>query len=140
MEDKKGKTVATLFGKWDESLYYIIGGNPGKGKGSNNESSKPHLLWKRSPAPEHQTRYNLTQFAITLNELTPGLKVSIYSISFFFFFNPTFLLCLMVTFHKISACLVSVLVIQNNVEILINVILTKCSHAQFHVKKLILSG
>nr|KYP40759.1 Oxysterol-binding protein 1 [Cajanus cajan] len=73
VEDKKGKTVATLFGKWDESLHYVIGGNSGKGKGSN-PSSKPHLLWKRNPAPEHQTRYNLTQFAMTLNELTPGLK------------------------------------------------------------------
>ncbi|KAK7410947.1 hypothetical protein VNO78_02195 [Psophocarpus tetragonolobus] len=73
VEDKKGRTVATLFGKWDESLHYVIGGNSGKGKGSN-VSSKPHLLWKRSPEPEIQTRYNLTQFAITLNELTPGLK------------------------------------------------------------------
>ncbi|CAJ1974770.1 unnamed protein product [Sphenostylis stenocarpa] len=73
VEDKKGKTVANIFGKWDESLHYVIGGSSGKGKGSN-ESSKPHLLWKRSPAPEHQTRYNFTQFAITLNEITPGLK------------------------------------------------------------------
>ncbi|XP_027360753.1 oxysterol-binding protein-related protein 1B-like [Abrus precatorius] len=73
VEDKKGRTAATLFGKWDESLHYVIGGNSGKGKGSN-VSSKPHLLWKRNPAPEHQTRYNLTQFAITLNELTPGLQ------------------------------------------------------------------
>ncbi|KAL2347146.1 hypothetical protein Fmac_001146 [Flemingia macrophylla] len=73
VEDKKGKTVATLFGKWDESLHCVIGGNSGKGKGSN-ASSKPHLLWKRSPPPEHQTRYNLTQFAMTLNEIIPGLK------------------------------------------------------------------
>lgn len=75
MEDKKGKTVATLFGKWDESLHYVVGGQSGKGKGSNHGSSKPHLLWKRNPLPEQQTRYNLTQFAITLNEITPGLKV-----------------------------------------------------------------
>ncbi|CAL0319769.1 unnamed protein product [Lupinus luteus] len=73
VEDKKGKNVGTIFGKWDESLHYIIGGNSGKGKGSN-VSSKPNLLWKRSPPPEHQTRYNLTQFAITLNEITPDLK------------------------------------------------------------------
>ncbi|RDY14652.1 Oxysterol-binding protein-related protein 1C, partial [Mucuna pruriens] len=73
VEDKKGKTVATIFGKWDESLYYVMGGNTGKGKGSD-VSSKPHLLWKRNPPPEHQTRYNLTQFAIILNEITPGLK------------------------------------------------------------------
>ncbi|QCE15074.1 oxysterol-binding protein-related protein 1B-like isoform X1 [Vigna unguiculata] len=73
VEDKKGKTVATLIGKWDESLHYVIGGSFGKGKGSN-ESSKPHFLWKKNPPPEHQTRYNFTQFAITLNEITPGLK------------------------------------------------------------------
>lgn len=76
MEDKKGKNVATLFGKWDESLHYVIGGNSGKGKGSN-VSSKPHLIWKRNQPPEQQTRYNLTQFAITLNEITPGLKVAV---------------------------------------------------------------
>ncbi|KAH1126154.1 hypothetical protein GYH30_015264 [Glycine max] len=74
VEDKKGRTVATIFGKWDESLHFIIGGNSGKGKRSSNVSSKPHLLWKRNPTPEYQTRYNLTQFAITLNEITPGLK------------------------------------------------------------------
>ncbi|KAF1870990.1 hypothetical protein Lal_00020724 [Lupinus albus] len=73
VEDKKGKNVGTIFGKWDESLHYVIGGNSDKGKGSN-VPSKPNLLWKRSPPPEYQTRYNLTQFAITLNEMTPGLK------------------------------------------------------------------
>ncbi|KAG5046037.1 hypothetical protein JHK86_015443 [Glycine max] len=88
VEDKKGRTVATIFGKWDESLHFIIGGNSGKGKRSSNVSSKPHLLWKRNPTPEYQTRYNLTQFAITLNEITPGLKVSIDSTVFHF--NPTF--------------------------------------------------
>ncbi|KAK2391257.1 oxysterol-binding protein-related protein 1C [Trifolium repens] len=72
VEDKKGKTAATLFGKWDDSLHYIIGGHSGKGKGSN--SSKAHMLWKRNQLPEQQTRYNLTEFALTLNEITPGLK------------------------------------------------------------------
>ncbi|KAG5035441.1 hypothetical protein JHK87_010351 [Glycine soja] len=74
VEDKKGRTVATLFGTWEESLHYVIGGNSGKGKESSYVSSKPHVLWKRSPTPEYQTRYNLTQFAMTLNEITPGLK------------------------------------------------------------------
>ncbi|GAU19522.1 hypothetical protein TSUD_303360 [Trifolium subterraneum] len=74
VEDKKGKTAATLFGKWDDSLHYIIGGHSGKGKGSNM-SSKPHMLWKKNQLPEQQTRYNLTEFALTLNEITPGLKV-----------------------------------------------------------------
>ena len=66
MEDKKGTTVATLFEKWDESLHYVIGGNFGK----------------RSLTPEYQTRYNVTQFSITLYEITPRLKVSIDSIVF----------------------------------------------------------
>uniref|UniRef100_A0A1J3FDV1 Oxysterol-binding protein-related protein 1A n=4 Tax=Noccaea caerulescens TaxID=107243 RepID=A0A1J3FDV1_NOCCA len=67
VEDKNGKTVAKLFGKWDESMHYVMIGNQGKA----NES---HLLWKRNKAPENPTRYNLTRFGMTLNELTPGLK------------------------------------------------------------------
>lgn len=70
VQDKNGKTVATVFGKWDESIHYINGDASEKGKGS-----EPQLLWKKSKPPKHQTRYNFTSFAITLNELTPGLKV-----------------------------------------------------------------
>ncbi|PPS14704.1 hypothetical protein GOBAR_AA05873 [Gossypium barbadense] len=44
-----------------------------KGKGQDS-LSETHLLWKRSKPPKYPTRYNLTRFAITLNELTPGLK------------------------------------------------------------------
>lgn len=78
MEDKKGKTVATLFGKWDDNLHYVIGGPFGKGKGSNvSSNSKPHFLWNRHQIPEQQTRYNLTEFALTLNEITPELKVTV---------------------------------------------------------------
>ncbi|KAF5442468.1 hypothetical protein F2P56_035121 [Juglans regia] len=73
VQDRNGKTVATLFGKWDESMYYVIGDSSGKGKGCESLSDA-RLLWKRSKPPELLTRYNLTRFAITLNELTPGLK------------------------------------------------------------------
>lgn len=73
VQDQKGKTVATMIGKWDESLHYVLGEFSKKGKGFN--SSEAHLLWKRSKPSAFQTRYNLTRFAITLNELTPGLKV-----------------------------------------------------------------
>lgn len=66
--------VATLFGKWDESVFYVNGDCSGKGKGS--DLSEAHLLWKRSKPSQYLTRYNLTRFAIALNELTPGLKVS----------------------------------------------------------------
>ncbi|XP_006650469.3 oxysterol-binding protein-related protein 1C [Oryza brachyantha] len=73
VQDRSGRTVATLFGKWDESMHYVMGDCFGKGKGSEN-LSEAHLLWKRSRPPKFPTRYNFTRFAITLNELTPGLK------------------------------------------------------------------
>ncbi|KAI3706947.1 hypothetical protein L6452_25048 [Arctium lappa] len=70
VEDSSGKKHATLFGKWDDSMYYIIGEGPSKTKDMSDEN----LLWKRTMPPANLTRYNLTSFAITLNELTPGLK------------------------------------------------------------------
>ncbi|KAJ4962908.1 hypothetical protein NE237_022847 [Protea cynaroides] len=73
VQDKKGKTLATLFGKWDESMHYIKGDHPGKGKGPE-PSSPSYCLWKRSKPSDYPTRYSLTRFAIMLNELTPGLK------------------------------------------------------------------
>lgn len=90
VQDKNGKTVATLFGKWDESMHFVIGDSSGKDKGLES-LSEPSLLWKRSKPPKFPTRYNLTRFAITLNELTPGLKVIVQQLSFlhiFFKFNP----------------------------------------------------
>ncbi|XP_024963488.1 oxysterol-binding protein-related protein 1C-like isoform X2 [Cynara cardunculus var. scolymus] len=72
VQDHAGKTLATLIGKWDESMHYVNGDCSGKGKG--DPYSDAHLLWKRSKPPMVPTRYNLTRFAITLNELTPGLK------------------------------------------------------------------
>ncbi|XP_057972463.1 oxysterol-binding protein-related protein 1C-like [Malania oleifera] len=73
VQDRTGRTVATLFGKWDESMYYMNGDCSGKAKGSDS-LSEASLLWRRSKPSKYQTRYNLTSFAITLNELTPGLK------------------------------------------------------------------
>lgn len=74
VEDVTGKKVATLFGKWDDSMYYVNGdkGNNPKDCSSSFEAS---LLWKRTKPPVNLTRYNLTSFAITLNELTSGLQV-----------------------------------------------------------------
>lgn len=74
VQDKNGKTVATRFGKWNEILHYVMGGSNEKGKGSGL-SPEPQLVWKRSKTSKRQTKYNLTNFAVTLNELTPGLKV-----------------------------------------------------------------
>ncbi|KAJ0753777.1 putative oxysterol-binding protein [Helianthus annuus] len=72
VQDRSGKTAATLIGKWDESMHFVNGDCSGKGKG--DPFSDAHLLWRRSKPPKFPTRYNLTRFAITLNELTPGLK------------------------------------------------------------------
>ena len=81
VQDKSGKTLATLFGKWDESMHYVDG-DLSKGKG-HESLSKARLLWKRSKPPEFPTRYNLTRFAITMNELTPGLKVIFLETNYF---------------------------------------------------------
>lgn len=78
VQDQSGKTVATLIGKWDESMHYVNGEYSSKGKG-HESLSEAHLLWKRSRPPQFPTRYNLTRFAITLNELIPGLKVILWA-------------------------------------------------------------
>ncbi|KAM7491246.1 hypothetical protein LguiA_034167 [Lonicera macranthoides] len=70
IEDVNGTKVARLYGKWDDSMYYIKGDTTTKMKDLSDAS----LLWKRSKLPPNLTRYNLTSFAITLNELTPGLQ------------------------------------------------------------------
>ncbi|XP_047982820.1 oxysterol-binding protein-related protein 2A isoform X2 [Salvia hispanica] len=70
VEDTAGKKVAQLFGKWDDSMYFVSG----EGTDNAKDRSEASLLWKRNKPPPNLTRYNLTSFAITLNELTPGLK------------------------------------------------------------------
>ncbi|CAM6097742.1 unnamed protein product [Calypogeia fissa] len=73
VHNKSGEKLATLFGKWDESMYYILGDLSSKPK-HYDPMSEAVLLWRRSPPAEFPTRYGFTSFAITLNELTPGLK------------------------------------------------------------------
>ncbi|XP_042431636.1 oxysterol-binding protein-related protein 1B-like isoform X1 [Zingiber officinale] len=73
IEDTKGLKVASLLGKWDDSMYYSLDNAIWKSK-TSNLSENATLLWKRNKLPDDPTRYNLTSFAITLNELTPGLK------------------------------------------------------------------
>lgn len=75
VQDRNGKTVATLFGKWDESMHYLKGDCSGREKGFDSLSGA-RLLWKRSSPPKFLTRYNLSRFAVTLNELTPGIEVT----------------------------------------------------------------
>ncbi|XP_020263738.1 oxysterol-binding protein-related protein 2A-like isoform X2 [Asparagus officinalis] len=71
VEDTMGNKVAALIGKWDDSMYYITGDDVSKTKLSTENAT---LLWKRNKPPENPTRYNLSSFAITLNELTPNLQ------------------------------------------------------------------
>ncbi|XP_078155381.1 oxysterol-binding protein-related protein 1B-like isoform X4 [Carex rostrata] len=74
VQDRHGKTVATVVGKWDESMQFVNGDYfGGKGKGTE-QLSDAQVLWKRSKPAKYPTRYNFTRFAITLNELTPELK------------------------------------------------------------------
>ncbi|KAJ7541570.1 hypothetical protein O6H91_10G065400 [Diphasiastrum complanatum] len=70
---KSGQTLASLMGKWDESMYYRVGDPMMKQRGTD-PMLDAHLLWKRYEASDFPTRYNLTSFAIAMNELTPGLK------------------------------------------------------------------
>ncbi|KAH0915188.1 hypothetical protein HID58_029634 [Brassica napus] len=73
VEDVSGKKAAMVFGKWDDSLYYVAGDGVSKTKVSD-PASNALLLWRRTKPPPNVTRYNLTSFAITMNELTPGLE------------------------------------------------------------------
>lgn len=72
VEDRKGNKAASLMGNWDESMYYVIGGESSRAR-EISQTQNPSLLWKRSKPPCNPTRYNLSSFAITLNELNPEL-------------------------------------------------------------------
>ncbi|KAJ4961267.1 hypothetical protein NE237_021177 [Protea cynaroides] len=70
-DNRTGRKVAMLVGKWDEAMYYVLGDPTTKPKGYD-PMSEAVLLWERDKSVI-RTRYNLTPFAISLNELTPGL-------------------------------------------------------------------
>ncbi|XP_062217133.1 oxysterol-binding protein-related protein 2A-like [Phragmites australis] len=75
VKDVNGAKVATLMGKWDESLYCITTDDASRvnfsALGPNADAT---LLWEKNEPSTNPTRYNLSSFAITLNELTPELK------------------------------------------------------------------
>ncbi|GLJ48105.1 hypothetical protein SUGI_1015660 [Cryptomeria japonica] len=73
VHDKTGNKLATLIGRWDESMYFVMRDIAEKSR-SYDPMSEAVLLWRKNPPPEFPTRYNLTSFAITLNEITPGLQ------------------------------------------------------------------
>ncbi|URE25252.1 oxysterol-binding protein [Musa troglodytarum] len=70
-DNRTGNKVAMLMGKWDEAMYYVLGDPSTKPKGYD-PMSEAVLLWEQDKSVT-QTRYNLTPFAISLNELTPSL-------------------------------------------------------------------
>lgn len=70
-DNRTGEKVAMLVGKWDEAMYYVLGDPTTKPKGYD-PMTEAVLLWEREKFVT-KTRYNLTPFAISLNELTPGL-------------------------------------------------------------------
>uniref|UniRef100_A0A1D1ZA57 Oxysterol-binding protein-related protein 1D n=1 Tax=Anthurium amnicola TaxID=1678845 RepID=A0A1D1ZA57_9ARAE len=70
-DNRTGEKVAMLVGKWDEAMYYVLGDPTMKPKGYD-PMSEAVLLWERDKSMT-QTRYNLTPFAISLNELTPSV-------------------------------------------------------------------
>ncbi|CAN4116154.1 unnamed protein product [Withania somnifera] len=71
-DNKTGEKVAMLLGKWDEAMYYVLGDPTTKPKGYD-PMTEAMLLWERDKSTP-KTRYNLSPFAISLNELTPGLR------------------------------------------------------------------
>lgn len=71
-DNQTGEKVAMLVGKWDEAMYYVLGDPTTKPNGYD-PMTEAVLLWERDKSAT-KTRYNLTSFAISLNELTPGLR------------------------------------------------------------------
>lgn len=74
VEDEKGHVLASIFGKWDDSIYYVSGDISAKQKGYD-PVAEAFLLWRRVRPVAALTKYNLTSFAVTVNELSPELKV-----------------------------------------------------------------
>ncbi|KAK6919591.1 Multicopper oxidase, N-terminal [Dillenia turbinata] len=70
-DNRTGENLAMLVGKWDEAMYYVIGDPTTKPKGYD-PITEAVLLWERGKSII-KTKYNLSPFAISLNELTPGL-------------------------------------------------------------------
>ncbi|VAI15207.1 unnamed protein product [Triticum turgidum subsp. durum] len=66
-DNRTGEKVAMLIGKWDEAMYYVLGDPSAKPKWYD-PMSEAVLLWERDKSL-NQTRYNLSPFAISLNEL-----------------------------------------------------------------------
>ena len=63
--DKDKTPHFTLKGKWTEGMTVQ----------PSNESSPPKLIWKRADLPANASKqFEFTSFAITLNEMEPGME------------------------------------------------------------------
>lgn len=62
LEDANGVKRRNMWGKWDDSTFC---------EGPGGEHCQ---LWEKNPPAADPTRYNLTKFAIQLNELTEGME------------------------------------------------------------------
>ncbi|KAK4779638.1 hypothetical protein SAY87_015744 [Trapa incisa] len=69
-DNRTGEKVAMLVGKWDEAMYYVLGDSIQKPKGYD-PMTEAVLLWERDRHTT-KTRYNLSPFAISLNEIVLG--------------------------------------------------------------------
>lgn len=81
--DGQGKHLWNIVGHWNNSLMATYAGeeplraaSPTSEKDSDsiNDTIKALVLWKCSPRPEHPRAFNLTEFAVTLNDLPESLK------------------------------------------------------------------
>ncbi|KAI8906381.1 Oxysterol-binding protein-domain-containing protein [Gorgonomyces haynaldii] len=69
IKDKDGKTRFTLSGNWTSSLECSSVGK------QSQLFAKPLKLWKRNIVPKNAAdNFNLTQFAMSLNQITPELE------------------------------------------------------------------
>ncbi|KAF9270440.1 hypothetical protein L218DRAFT_993055 [Marasmius fiardii PR-910] len=62
VQDRSGKTISKLEGKWDEHFSHEV------------DSSHLVVLWRATPWPKNtQDYYGFTGFSMTLNEITPDI-------------------------------------------------------------------
>ncbi|KAJ4803050.1 hypothetical protein LUZ62_015616 [Rhynchospora pubera] len=73
-DKSSGAKEATLIGRWDDSMYCTVNDDASISNSCALAQQNNTLLWKKNGPPENPTRYNLTSFAIALNEITPDLK------------------------------------------------------------------
>uniref|UniRef100_A0A665T2K1 Oxysterol-binding protein n=1 Tax=Echeneis naucrates TaxID=173247 RepID=A0A665T2K1_ECHNA len=76
IQDKNKKKRRVIYGKWTECMYKTDK-RTDMSEGQETVTVIPGsaLLWKITPRPAHSAQmYNFTSFAMTLNELEPGME------------------------------------------------------------------